>query len=656
VKLDDEEVTEKRQLKNSGGQSYSYTITDVPDWLTVYPLSGIVQAQSALDITFSVGSDSSHGQYFDTLYAESTEGREQIIVGMDIMCNPPDWEIQPAQFEHSMVIVANLEVADAISNDLCDVMYAFVGDELRGVAQLQYFAGIDSTYPSVNPYQAFMTVYSNVAEGEVIVLRVWDSSERQIVTQLGNYYDFVSNDIIGSPTQPDTIQTSGLVMQETFMVQGWNWFSPNLTNTDMSIDYVLSSLSPDTSSIIKNNSLFSEHSLGFWTGSISELSDTSMYMIKLSQDDTLQYFGEAVDLETNSFIINSGWNWIGYQPTSAMEINDALVSLSPDSGDVIKSQRYFSTYLENIGWVGSLVELEPQNGYKIKLVGEDTLIFPAPSNNSFIEPPSALTKAASFNGNAVKNKINVEELKNPKGGSQENQTVNIKTQLKTNDNIYPEEWIINPNDFEFNMNIVGIMDEVLRDSIGGDDLVGAFVNGECRGTVSPIYIQSVGKDLFFLTIFSNKVEGDTITFATYKKDTKQRIELEEQANFFVNNVLGSASEPFIWSLNITGIWDEGFIPDRYSISQNYPNPFNPTTQIEYGLPYNSEVSITVFNILGQRVATLINEEKSSGYYKLMWNGRNDYNQQIASGVYIYRIVAKSKKDTFMQSKKLILLK
>jgi len=81
--------------------------------------------------------------------------------------------------------------------------------------------------------------------------------------------------------------------------------------------------------------------------------------------------------------------------------------------------------------------------------------------------------------------------------------------------------------------------------------------------------------------------------------------------------------------------------------QNYPNPFNPETHIRFGLPKASQVRIDVFNILSQRVATLLDDRKPAGYHEVLWDA-----SQISSGIYIYRIKA----GDFVQTKKMILMR
>lgn len=102
----------------------------------------------------------------------------------------------------------------------------------------------------------------------------------------------------------------------------------------------------------------------------------------------------------------------------------------------------------------------------------------------------------------------------------------------------------------------------------------------------------------------------------------------------------SSGKKPIWKvvINTTGIAtsteDEAGLPDKFSLSQNYPNPFNPSTTINYDLPEASTVKLTVFDILGRKVATLVNERKDAGYHQIIFNA-----QAMASGVYLYRLEA-----------------
>jgi len=94
------------------------------------------------------------------------------------------------------------------------------------------------------------------------------------------------------------------------------------------------------------------------------------------------------------------------------------------------------------------------------------------------------------------------------------------------------------------------------------------------------------------------------------------------------------------------------VPKVFALYQNYPNPFNPRTVIRYQLPQPGKVSIQIYNILGQMVKTLIDENMEAGYHRAIWDGRNQHGIGMASGVYFYRIEAGKYHDV----KKMLILK
>jgi hypothetical protein len=103
---------------------------------------------------------------------------------------------------------------------------------------------------------------------------------------------------------------------------------------------------------------------------------------------------------------------------------------------------------------------------------------------------------------------------------------------------------------------------------------------------------------------------------------------------------------FRTSRTVTGVEKTSAIPKEFALLQNYPNPFNPSTIIGYSLPKNANVSLRIFNTLGQEVALLLNEQRSPGYYQVQWNAN------VPSGIYFYRLQA----GEFVEMKKMILLR
>jgi hypothetical protein len=99
---------------------------------------------------------------------------------------------------------------------------------------------------------------------------------------------------------------------------------------------------------------------------------------------------------------------------------------------------------------------------------------------------------------------------------------------------------------------------------------------------------------------------------------------------------------------VTGVGESvELLPKVYALEQNYPNPFNPSTTIEYALPSRSHVTLTVFNTLGQQVATLVEGEMEAGYHEAVFDASG-----LASGLYLYRLQA----GDFVQTRKFVLLK
>ena len=94
------------------------------------------------------------------------------------------------------------------------------------------------------------------------------------------------------------------------------------------------------------------------------------------------------------------------------------------------------------------------------------------------------------------------------------------------------------------------------------------------------------------------------------------------------------------------------IPKEFVLFQNYPNPFNPVTTFQYQLPKTEHVLLTIYNIRGQKVQTLVNEVKQPGSYKIEWNGKNSYSLEVGTGLYVVRMEA----GEFIESKKILLMK
>jgi hypothetical protein len=115
-----------------------------------------------------------------------------------------------------------------------------------------------------------------------------------------------------------------------------------------------------------------------------------------------------------------------------------------------------------------------------------------------------------------------------------------------------------------------------------------------------------------------------------------------------------SDERLLWSdtfsMNVVSdIWEQGTnLPRRFALQQNFPNPFNPTTIINYELPITNYVELNIYNVIGQKVATLVLQQKNAGYHQVEWDAVG-----FASGVYYYRM---STSSGFVQARKLVLIR
>ena len=117
----------------------------------------------------------------------------------------------------------------------------------------------------------------------------------------------------------------------------------------------------------------------------------------------------------------------------------------------------------------------------------------------------------------------------------------------------------------------------------------------------------------------------------------------------INNIAESLFTDVLYFTTQVTVGVEGVegIPTEYKLFQNYPNPFNPTTQIKYSVPRNSFVSLKVYSLIGQEVATIFEGVRQTGNYTALFNGNS-----LSSGVYFYQL----KGNNFIESKKFVLLK
>lgn len=119
--------------------------------------------------------------------------------------------------------------------------------------------------------------------------------------------------------------------------------------------------------------------------------------------------------------------------------------------------------------------------------------------------------------------------------------------------------------------------------------------------------------------------------------------------------ISTAAYPYT---DVKEVMGDGQLPSSFELFQNYPNPFNPTTNIRFNLPGSGHVRLDIYNILGRRITTLVDEVLTAGHKLVTWDGRDNQGDDVASGIYFYRIEVRSNygKEKYTKAQKMLLLK
>lgn len=502
-----EELELTASLINSGGQYSSFNIEDVPEWLSVYPMTGSLLPLDSQTVELTVTDQIGFGTYLDTIYADITGlGREALVLEVSVLSNPPYWALGSlGNYDYSMTITGELEVDGEISDDLNDVIGAFV--ELPdGELECRGFASIDQVPFFADVYQFFLTVHSDVEYGEELLFRIWDASTSREYFGVDESYTFLDGAVYGTSVSPEVLHVTGNLIQSIICEPGWNWISTNVQNlTGMAVDSVLSSLSPQLEDLIKGQTDYAQYTPGTgWLGTLDSLTTTDMYKLKLSSGDRLEVIGNLEDPYFVPITYGSGWNWIGFIPHVSVSVNDALTDITNlETGDLIKSQNKYSQYIAGYGWYGSLLFMNPGEGYMLKTVNSGSFNYP-----EYIPDIIRLTPVP------------------------ENPLLTVSREIG---------WEVNPLAYEYSSNLTTVIFEGGIPQNSPNVLLGAFQGEECRGVAAPQEV--LEQNMFFLTTYSNEI-AEEISYKIYLSETEEVFELLETTEFVNNQILGNPLEPF----------------------------------------------------------------------------------------------------------------
>ena len=363
------------KVVNNSGKQQMWEISGMPSWLTADTDNGTTDPLVQDDVTFTIAKSTPIGTYSQTVYLVGGDAIEvPLTLNLTVTGDEPEWMVDKSDYENTMNMIAQLSILGTPSADTADKLAVFVGDECRGVGRPVYSKRYDS-------YYVLLDIYGNAAdEGTNLSFRAYDASTGIVYTQLecsNGDVAFTKDQIAGTYADPILLNALDYQEQTTSLTKGWNWMALYVQPDDMSMQTVLAPINAEVT-MAKSQTGFMESTGSEWYGNEIMMNNSEMYKINLSAPATLKVLGRVADPSSRLITVKQGWNWIAYNATSAMSLDEAFAGMQPEDGDVVKAQSCFAVY-DGYEWAGTLSLLEPGQGYMLYSVATADRTFAYPS-------------------------------------------------------------------------------------------------------------------------------------------------------------------------------------------------------------------------------------------------------------------------------------
>lgn len=441
------------------------------------------------------------------------------------------------------------------------------------------------------------------AEGELIRYKIWDASAEMEydaeVTYESGGTAYTANGIyvLSSLTGLTTVSHS------LALAPGWNMISSFVEPADPALETLLAAITPQLR-IMKNGAgqvfwpEFSINTIGEWNA-------RDGYQVNMISAAAFDVTGIPVVPEAAPISLAGGWSLFAYLRSGALNIETALASLG--NKIVIVKNNAGQVYWPEFS-INSIGDMAPGQGYQIFLSQAATLTYPANSSSAAVSalPNSRMVAGPRHYARAAFN-------------TGANATL-LVTSPELNDGDEIAVWTA---------------DKML---VG----VGAVRNGKA---VIPIW----GNNRTGEAERVGAIEGEALSLTLWQVSEQNETPLA--LSMLTNGLNGEALDHTL-RFRIDAVWVANvaaakYLPTEFTLAQNYPNPFNPSTVIKYGLPHEAKVTLEVYDLLGRRVAVLVDEQQNAGFHQVVFEDRS-----LANGVYFYRLRA----GRFTQSFKMLLVR
>ena len=548
TKVDGDPLEFATTIHNNGGVFTDYEILQLPEWLTVDLPTGTLSPSSSQKVKFTVSDGINVGVYNENIYLKNknTSVSEILDLSLVVSGDEPEWTVDPGKYTNSMSIMGKLKFNGIFSADKRDIIAAFRNDTCVGVTNSVYNADVDMWY-------VMLPVYSNLANDQELSFKLYDASTgKTYLAETEQRIYFVKDAVIGSPSEPVIFSGENIIYNHVRLSKNWNWVSFNLNTPNPSTNSVLGTVGWNNTEIIKNRQSHDSYSMNLkkWSGTLSTIDNTSMFMVKAADEKTFSYCGYIINPKNVKITLKPGiWNYISYIPTSKLPLETALAGYDPADGDIVKSIDKFAIYYRN-NWVGSLEYMTPNQGYMLYINAnqDKTLSYPSAT--------SGLSKRA----------------------------------------LVEKEYCIAGADYAQNMNIIATA-----------DCEGRFSANAGGRSIDATEVEVDGKKLLLFTIGGDEKTGH-VTFA---KDDGFGTETSSTIVRYKSDAMaGSINNPLVLDFGGSIAADAqnvGIVESKVS-----PNPFSDVFYVKTIATVGGTLKIVVTDIMGRTVAQAPEAEVRAG--------------------------------------------
>ena len=399
-----EEHTFNMSIANNSGANHTYTIENLPKWMTVDTPSDVIGPKEESELLFTISKDVNVGTYDNIIYLTDENGLyEPLTLNITITGEKPNWMVSDDMKQYSMSVVGRVQIKDEVVTDTRDMVGVFDNTgRCMGVANVKYDAVSAEALVYLNVYDSTITT-------RPLEFRLWhyDTGKTMVLTP-SQTITFNPNTIVGTAKSPVVLKAGDDYIQQLDLVKGWNWIAFDVYSNDFrNGKEMLNRWSWTEGDMITddNNDLVLRYESGQWISNKGAegldnlmLSVSQSYRVKSNNQRTLDVPGSILRQPIyRKMTVKQGWNNIGYTPMLNLPVSTALSDYfdEAEDGDVIKSRTEFAIFTVGDGgskeWKGGLEYMKPGEGYMLYRKKQETTTFTYP----FYEPDALFFEAGN---------------------------------------------------------------------------------------------------------------------------------------------------------------------------------------------------------------------------------------------------------------------